>query len=243
MRYPSGRLLVSVASIVLAVTACTTSRTEAPVLPTSIPPPTSATSPQDISDPSTDGTNGADLLPIDQEVRKGELDNGLTYYLRHNDSPGRRAELRLLVNAGSVQEDEDQAGVAHFLEHMMFNGTEQFPRNELIAALESFGPRFGPDINAFTTYDETIYELSLSSDNEELIDLGVEVLREWASLATLTEHSKHPAFQIDIVPVQRYQLAHSEAGCVQELEHRAVSALERFVTGDSFEKRFDFAGA
>ena len=187
MRYPSGRLLVSVASIVLAVTACTTSRTEAPVLPTSIPPPTSATSPQDISDPSTDGTNGADLLPIDQEVRKGELDNGLTYYLRHNDSPGRRAELRLLVNAGSVQEDEDQAGVAHFLEHMMFNGTEQFPRNELIAALESFGPRFGPDINAFTTYDETIYELSLSSDNEELIDLGVEVLREWASLATLTE--------------------------------------------------------
>ena len=183
MRYPSRRVLASAASIALAVTACTTPSRETPPIPTSIAPPTSAASPQGTTDPSTD----ADLLPIDREVRKGQLDNGLTYYLRHNESPGRRAELRLLVNAGSVQEDEVQAGIAHFLEHMMFNGTEHFPRNELIAALESFGPRFGPDINAFTTYDETVYELSLSSDNEELIDLGVEVLREWASLATLTE--------------------------------------------------------
>ena len=125
-------------------------------------------------------------VPIDSEVLQGQLDNGLTYYIRANDSPGGRAELRLLVDAGSVQEDADQAGMAHFLEHMMFNGTEQFPRNELVAALESFGPRFGPDINAHTTYDETVYELSLPTD-ETLIDLGMAVLREWATNATLTD--------------------------------------------------------
>ncbi len=187
MRYRSRRLLVIVVSIVFGVTACTTSRTETTPVSTSIPPPTSADSPGDTSDALASDSDEVDLLPVDPEVRKGQLDNGLTYYLRHNESPGRRAELRLLVNAGSVQEDEGEAGVAHFLEHMMFNGTEHFPRNELIAGLESFGPRFGPDINAFTSYDETVYELSLSSDDEELIDLGVEVLREWASLATLTE--------------------------------------------------------
>lgn len=118
---------------------------------------------------------------------RGELDNGMTYYIRENDSPGGRAELRLLVDAGSVQEDGDQAGMAHFLEHMMFNGTENYPRNELIDVLEGFGPRFGPDINAFTSYDETVYELGLTTDKPELLVLGVDVLREWASRATLTE--------------------------------------------------------
>ncbi|MBW3666213.1 MAG: insulinase family protein, partial [Actinobacteria bacterium] len=81
-------------------------------------------------------------LPKDPQVRVGQLDNGLTYYVRQNGSPGGRAELRLLVDAGSAQETEEQSGLAHFLEHMMFNGTERFPRNELISALEAFGPRF-----------------------------------------------------------------------------------------------------
>ncbi len=124
-------------------------------------------------------------LPEDEAVVTGVLDNGFTYYLRANDSPGGRAELRLLVDAGSVQETSDQAGMAHFLEHMMFNGTERYPRNELITVLESFGPRFGPDINAHTSYDETVYELSLSNE-DELLDLGIGVLREWATRATLT---------------------------------------------------------
>ena len=127
-----------------------------------------------------------EALPVDPDIRKGQLENGLVYYLRENDSPGGRAEFRLLVDVGSVQEDPDQAGMAHFLEHMMFNGTERFPRNDLIAVLESFGPRFGPDINAHTSFDETVYELSLSVD-EELLTLGMDVLREWASRATLTE--------------------------------------------------------
>ena len=90
------------------------------------------------------------------------------------------------MNAGSLNEDEDQAATAHFLEHMMFNGTTRFPRNELTDVLESFGPRFGPDINAYTSFDETVYQLSLATD-DELLDLGMDVLREWASEATLTE--------------------------------------------------------
>ncbi len=126
-------------------------------------------------------------LPVDPEVVQGRLENGLNYYIRENDSPGGKAELRLVVDAGSVLEDADQAGAAHFLEHMMFNGTSRFPRNDLVAVLESFGPRFGPDINAYTSHDETVYELSLTTDDPELVTLGMEVLREWASDATLTE--------------------------------------------------------
>ncbi len=127
----------------------------------------------------------AEPLPIDPDVRMGTLDNGLRYYIRENEAPGGRAELRLVVDAGSLHEDEDQAGVAHFLEHMMFNGTARFPRNELTSVLESFGPQFGPDINASTSFDETIYELSLES-TDELLDLGMDVLREWATEATIT---------------------------------------------------------
>lgn len=126
-------------------------------------------------------------LPVDPDVVQGRLDNGLNYYIRENDSPGGKAELRLVVDAGSVLEDADQAGAAHFLEHMMFNGTSRFPRNDLVAVLESFGPRFGPDINAYTSHDETVYELSLTTDDPGLVTLGMEVLREWASQATLTE--------------------------------------------------------
>lgn len=172
--------LAAVVALVLA--ACTSSAE--PTTTSSESPPVSTT-------PASTSTTEDPLLrlalPVDPDVVQGSLDNGVTYYIRANDSPGGRAELRLLVDAGSVQEDPDQAGAAHFLEHMMFNGTERFPRNELVAALESFGPRFGPDINAHTTYDETVYELSLPTDDIELIDLGVAVLREWATGATLTE--------------------------------------------------------
>jgi len=165
----------------VAITACTASTVPST---TTLPKPGSST---------PVGTTAATLdpaleesLPVDPDVRFGTLDNDLTYYIRFNDSPGERVELKLLVNVGSLQEDDDQAGSAHFLEHMMFNGTERFPRNELIAVLESFGPRFGPDINAHTSFDETVYELSLSAD-DDLIALGIDVLREWAGEATLTE--------------------------------------------------------
>ena len=174
-----------VLALALVATACTTktvdtTTTSSMVQATTITPRPDST--QATLDPAL-----AEPLPIDPEVRIGQLDNGLTYYLRHNDSPGGRVEFRLVINAGSVLEDADQAGTAHFLEHMMFNGTEAFPRNELTAALESFGPRFGRDINAYTSFDETVYELSLSSDDDELMTLGIDVLREWAGRATITE--------------------------------------------------------
>lgn len=179
MRYRRTALIV--AAFIVAASACTSSPPETSEAPTSAAPTTTAAT------STTEEVTPPEPLPVDPDVRMGRLDNGLTYYLRHNDSPGGRAELRLLVDAGSVQEEDDQAGIAHFLEHMMFNGTGDFPRNELTAALESFGPQFGPDINAFTSFDETVYELSLATEDEELIDLGIAVLRGWADAATLTE--------------------------------------------------------
>ncbi|HEX6221327.1 MAG TPA: insulinase family protein [Acidimicrobiia bacterium] len=169
------------AVLLLVVAACTgsadpTTTTVEPA-PTTVPASTTTT-----EDPLL-----RLALPVDPDVVRGKLENGMNYYIRENDSPGGRAELRLLVDAGSVQEDPDQAGMAHFLEHMMFNGTENYPRNELIDVLEAFGPRFGPDINAFTSYDETVYELSLTTDDPLLLELGIDVLREWATRATLTE--------------------------------------------------------
>jgi zinc protease len=126
-----------------------------------------------------------DPIGIDDGVRVGSLDNGLTYYVRENDSPGGTAELRLVVDAGSVLEDPDQAGVAHFLEHMMFNGTAHYPKNELIDVLRGFGAEFGADINAFTTYDETVYELSVPSRDGTVVDTGLDILHQWLSAATL----------------------------------------------------------
>ena len=170
-----------VAAMNLVLVACTggADPTTTSAAPTTLPAPATTT--------STEDPLLRLALPLDPAVVRGRLDNGLTYYIRENDSPGGRAELRLLVDAGSALEDPDQAGMAHFLEHMMFNGTERFPRNELVSVLESFGPRFGPDINAYTSYDETVYELGLTTEDPALVQLGVDVLREWAGRATLTE--------------------------------------------------------
>lgn len=180
------RRRLAVAGLCLAVLVSSCTNATDSTTTTGRPEAVSTTS-TPASAPTTEDPQLAVALPTDPAVVVGELDNGLTYYLRENDSPGGRVELRLLVDAGSIQEDPDQAGMAHFLEHMMFNGTERFPKNELIAILESFGPRFGPDINAYTSFDETVYELSLTTDTDELMQLGVDVLREWASRATLTE--------------------------------------------------------
>ena len=121
-----------------------------------------------------------DVIPIDNQVFKGKLDNGITYYIRQNKKPENRAELRLVLNAGSILEDEDQQGLAHFVEHMCFNGTEHFQKQELIKYLESIGMRFGADVNAYTSFDETVYMLELPTDSLELIDKGFLVLQDWA---------------------------------------------------------------
>ncbi len=120
----------------------------------------------------------------DPETLTGTLDNGLRYLIRDNDNPGGKAELRLTVDAGSVLEDDRQLGGAHFLEHMLFNGTERFPKNELIDVLRSFGAGFGADINARTSYDETVYELTVPND-DDIVETGLDILEEWLSFATI----------------------------------------------------------
>jgi zinc protease len=120
-------------------------------------------------------------VPMDPRVRMGKMANGMSYYIMQNDKPDHRAELRLAVKAGSMQEDDDQQGLAHFIEHMAFNGTKNFSKNELVDYLERMGSRFGPDLNAYTSFDETVYMLQVRTDEQEQFDKGLLILRDWAS--------------------------------------------------------------
>ncbi len=123
-------------------------------------------------------------IPFDQHVIKGKLDNGIVYYIRHNEKPKNKVELRLVVNAGSILEDDDQQGLAHFVEHMCFNGTEHFQKNELVSFLQSLGIEFGGDLNAYTSFDETVYMLPVPAED---LDTGLLVLRDWASAVTFSD--------------------------------------------------------
>ena len=121
-----------------------------------------------------------DKIPIDPETTVGQLDNGLRYYIRENDEPEKRAYLRLVVNAGSILEDEDQQGLAHFLEHMAFNGTTHFEKQELVEYMESIGMRMGTGLNASTSFDETIYVLRVPTDSLEVLAKAFLILEDWA---------------------------------------------------------------
>jgi zinc protease len=110
----------------------------------------------------------ANLLPVDKDVLIGKLPNGLTYYIRHNEQPQKRAELYLVNKAGSVLETDAQQGLAHFTEHMAFNGTRDFPKNALVDYLQKSGVKFGADLNAYTSFDETVYQLPLPTDSVKL---------------------------------------------------------------------------
>jgi zinc protease len=124
-------------------------------------------------------------LPLDSKVKIGKLDNGLTYYIRQNDNPKERAEFWLVVDAGSVLEDDDQDGLAHFCEHMAFNGTKNFEKKEIIYYLQSIGMKFGPEINAFTSWDVTNYMLQkVPVDPVENIDTALMILFDWAHLVS-----------------------------------------------------------
>ncbi len=137
-----------------------------------------------ISSPLLAQTNSATTLPVDPQVTIGKLANGLTYYIRVNKKPEARAELRLAVNAGSVLEDEKQLGLAHFVEHMAFNGTRNFQKHELINYLESIGMRFGADLNAYTSFDETVYMLTVPTDTGRALEQGFQILEDWAHNVT-----------------------------------------------------------
>jgi zinc protease len=121
-----------------------------------------------------------DKVPFNPDVLKGKLENGIPYYIMKNARPANRIELVLVVNAGAVLEDDDQNGLAHFCEHMAFNGTTGFPKLELVNFLESMGVRFGADLNAYTNADETVYLLTVPLDKKENLAKSIQVLRDWA---------------------------------------------------------------
>lgn len=128
--------------------------------------------------------NLSDTLPLDPAVVTGKLDNGLVYYIQKNSKPEKRVELRLIVNAGSVLENKSQQGLAHFTEHMCFNGTISFPGNKIVDYLQSYGVAFGYDLNAYTGFDQTIYEIKIPTDNKNLLDTGIMILADWAHNVT-----------------------------------------------------------
>jgi len=120
------------------------------------------------------------LLPVDENIVKGALENGLQYIIRENTKPGNFAELRLIVKTGSIYEDENQRGFAHFVEHMAFNGTQDFKEQEIIEFVESIGMRFGAHLNATTTFDNTIYKLRVPTDKPEVLEQAFHILENWA---------------------------------------------------------------
>ncbi|MBM3413102.1 MAG: insulinase family protein [Bacteroidetes bacterium] len=124
------------------------------------------------------------LLPQDPGVRKGKLENGLTYYIRSNKKPEKKVELRLVVNVGSIMEDNDQQGLAHMAEHMAFNGTKNFKKNDIVSYLQSIGVEFGGDLNAYTGFDETVYILPIPTDQPGNLDKGFQILEDWAHQVT-----------------------------------------------------------
>jgi zinc protease len=120
------------------------------------------------------------ILPVDNKVKIGKLNNGFTYYIRQNKMPENRFELRLAINAGSILENDNQLGLAHFVEHMCFNGTTHFEKNQLVKYLQSMGIKFGPEINAYTSFDETVYMLTIPSDSANLVENGFLIMEDWA---------------------------------------------------------------
>jgi zinc protease len=120
------------------------------------------------------------VIPLDPTVRSGTLPNGIRYYIRKNSRPEKRAEFRLAVNAGSTAEDDNQQGLAHVVEHMAFNGTKNFKKSEIVDYLESVGTKFGAHLNAYTSFDETVYMLQLPTDKEDIVNKGLMILEDWA---------------------------------------------------------------
>jgi len=128
--------------------------------------------------------NFSEKIPTDAKVKTGKLKNGLTYFIRENKKPENKVELRLVVNAGSINEDDDQQGLAHMTEHMAFNGTKNFKKNEIISYLQDIGVGFGSDLNAYTSFDETVYMLPIPTDKPGNLEKGFRILEDWAHNVT-----------------------------------------------------------
>lgn len=170
----------------LGAFACTTTQVPLGTSPEAPGPTASPLLPVQAATQEPDSGLAA-ALPVDPAVRIGWLDNGLTYYIRAHQKPEQRAELRLVINAGSLQEDDDQQGLAHFIEHMAFNGTRHFAKQELLDYLESIGMRFAADLNAHTSFDETVYVLKVPTDDPDILAKAFLILEDWAWGITLDE--------------------------------------------------------
>ena len=133
-----------------------------------------------LSIPLVAQVNYSEKLAINPDVTIGELDNGLRFYIKENKKPENRALIWLAVSAGSVLEEDNQQGLAHLAEHMAFNGTKNFKKHEIIDYLESIGMQFGPEINAYTSFDQTVYMLQVPSDSAEMVEKGFDILEDWA---------------------------------------------------------------
>lgn len=144
-------------------------------------------------------TTAAQKMPVDSAVTVGTLPNGVRYYIRVNREPQKRAELRLAINAGSVLEDNDQRGLAHMVEHMAFNGTRNFAKQEIINYLETIGMQFGADLNAYTSFDETVYMLTVPTDTGTALTKAFQILEDWAHGVTFdtTEINKERGVVIE----------------------------------------------
>src|ERR1700675_2226027 len=125
------------------------------------------------------------VLPLDPAIRTGTLPNGLKYFIRRNGRPEKRVSLRLAVKSGSLEEADDQQGLAHLIEHMAFNGSAHFKPGELVSYFESTGARLGPHVNAYTSFDETVYMLDLPTDKPEIVANGLTALADSAGGLTL----------------------------------------------------------
>src|SRR6202790_2669214 len=129
--------------------------------------------------------NPRDTIPFDQAIHTATLPNGLTYFVRQNARPEKCGPLRVVVKAGSLEEAEDQQGLAHFVEHMAFNGSAHFKPGALVSTFESIGARLGPHVNAYTSFDETVYMLALPTDKPEIVANGLTALADFAGGLTL----------------------------------------------------------
>ena len=145
--------------------------------PTATPAPTATPTPEPTATATPEPTEALDFDPA---VVRGTLSNGLSYYIRHNEEPRSRAQIALVVKAGSIDEEEDQRGLAHLAEHMAFNGTERFAKQEIVEYLESIGSTFGADLNARTGFDDTLYWLEIPTDDPEITETAFQILSDWA---------------------------------------------------------------
>ena len=170
-------------------------------------------------------------LPLTPDVHYGVLENGLTFYVQHHEQPAGRVEMQLALQVGALQETEAQLGLAHFLEHMMFNGTERFPANELVDFFELNGMEFGPDLNAFTSHEATVYQLSIDTTNPELYDTAWDVLLDWAVNATLDPVEVEK--EVGVIIEEWRQRQQNASGRINEQAWPAIlGESSRYVTRD-----------